>query len=137
MFDCYNESQFKNERLIEDLKNKRIEFAGIGTNKAKRRLNKLALIDPIAKAVRIALEIEDKSISAKDSFGKYQTKIYNQKTKLIFDLCELFKEKNWLYGVHRSNVPPTSHVIYFEIEGCEQISWHFSPGKHKLPVYQR
>jgi len=29
-----------------------------------------------------------------------------------------------------------SHVIYFEIPGCEQISWHFSPDSGKeFPVY--
>ena len=117
----------KNRQLIYDLKRKREEFAGIGTNKAKRRLNKLALTDMLAKAVRLALEIEDKSISAKNCYGKYQEKIYKQKTKLILDLCEIFKRQGWTYGVQKSNVPPTSHVIYFEISGCEQISWHFTP----------
>jgi len=67
----------KNEFLIEDLKKKRKKFAGIGTNKAKRRLNKAALVSPVAKAVRMALEIEDKSISAKNSYGEYQNRIYN------------------------------------------------------------
>lgn len=32
----------KHDRLIFDLKKKRIDFAEIGTNKAKRRLNKLS-----------------------------------------------------------------------------------------------
>jgi hypothetical protein len=59
----------KNENLICDLKKKRDEFAGIGTNKAKRRLNKLASTSLIAKAVRLALEVDDKSISAKKSYG--------------------------------------------------------------------
>jgi hypothetical protein len=126
----------KNERLIAELKKKREEFAGIGTNKAKRRLNKLAITDPLAKAVRLALEIEDKSISAKNSYGTYQEKIYKQKTKLILDLCQLFKEHNWTYGVQKSDVPPTTHVIYFDIPYCEQISWHFTPNKDEdFPAY--
>jgi len=131
-----NDVKYKNERLVNDLKKKRTGFAGIGTNKAKRRLNKLSITIPVAKAVRLALEIEDKSISAKNSYGKYQEKIYNQKTKIILDLCKLFKEQAWVYGVQESEVAPTSHVIYFEIPGCEQISWHFSPDKiSEFPKY--
>ena len=132
------EAQKKNEMLVADLESQRTKFAGIGTNKAKRRLNKLALNDPVAKAVRIALEIEDKSISAKKAYGKYQERIYNQKTKFILDLCHLFKEQGWVYGTQKSEVPPTSHVIYFEIPGCKQISWHFSPEKKdgKFPRYE-
>jgi len=116
-----------NEKLIAELKHKRKNFAGIGTNKAKRRLNKVSLTDPLAKVIRVALEIEDKSISAKNSYGTYREKIYRQKTKLILNLCDLFKEQGWTYGVQKSDVPPTTHVIYFEVPGCEQISWHFTP----------
>jgi hypothetical protein len=43
------------------------------------------------------------------------------------ELCKLFKESGWNYGIQKSEVPPTSHVIYFEIPNCEQISWHFTP----------
>jgi len=128
----------KNENLINDLKKKRKLFAGIGTNKAKRRLNKLALTSPLAKAIRLALEIEDKSISAKNSYREYQNRIYYQKTLLILDLCELFKQQKWIYGVQESSVPAASHVIYFEIPTCEQISWHFTPEKSDIfPVYAR
>lgn len=125
----------KNFELIFDLQYKRRHFAGIGTNKAKRRLNKLALDNPIAKAVRVALEIEDKNISAKDSWGKYQQRIYDVKTKLIFDLVSLFQQENWIYGVQPVD-GPTSHVIYFEVPGCEQISWHITT-EHILPAYNK
>lgn len=121
----------KNENLIYDLKKKREEFAGIGTNKAKRRLNKLSLTSLIAKAVRLALEVEDKSISAKKSYGEYRERIYKQKNTLIMELCELFKENDWNYGIQKSEIFPTSHVIYFEIPDCEQISWHFTPEKEE------
>lgn len=132
-----DEAQRKNERLVEELQRKRKMFAGIGTNRAKRRLNKLALSSPIAQAVRLALEIEDKSISAKNSYGGYQEKIYDQKEMLIFRLCSLFKGEGWPYGIESSNNPSASHVAYFEIPGCEQVSWHFSPGKmaSSLPRY--
>lgn len=87
--------------------------------------------------MRLALEVEDKSVSAKNSYGTYQDKIYKQKTKFILDLCELFKDQDWTYGVQKSEVPPTSHVIYFEIPGCEQISWHFTPEEKDgdFPIY--
>lgn len=128
---------YKNECLIEVLKEKRKDFAKIGTNKAKRRLNKMAITDPVARAVRIALEIEDTNIKAKDSYGKYRDKIYKQKTKLILELCELFKAQNWIFGVQESDLPYISHIIYFEIPGCEQISWHFTIEKGKeFPVYK-
>jgi hypothetical protein len=117
----------KNDNLIYDLQKKRKEFAGIGTNKAKRRLNKLASTSLIAKAVRLSLEVEDKSISAKKSYGEYRERIYKQKNILIMELCELFKEIGWNYGIQKSEVLPTSHVVYFEIPNCEQISWHFTP----------
>jgi hypothetical protein len=121
----------KNENLIYDLKKKRKEFAGVGTNKAKRRLNKLASTNLIAKAVRLALEIEDKNISAKKSYGKYQERIYKQKNTLIMELCDLFKKNDWNYGIQKSEAIPTSHVIYFEIPNCKQISWHFTPEKEE------
>lgn len=126
----------KNENLVQDLKKKRELFAGLGTNKAKRRLNKLAISFPLAKAIRLALEIEDKSIQAKNSYGDYQDRIYRVKEKLISDLSQLFLEQDWVYGVQRSEVPGVTHVVYFEIPSCEQLSWHFSPATEmKFPDY--
>lgn len=134
------EVQRKNEELIEILKKKRLEFAGVGTNKAKRRLNKLALVSPQAKAIRVALEVEDKNISAKDSYYPYVDKIYRMKQKFILELCEVFQEQNWVYGIQKSDVPGTTHVIYFEIPECEQISWHISlekKEKDSFPPYEK
>lgn len=125
--DIMSKALLKNELLIQDLKDKREKFAGIGTNKVKRRLNKLAATCSIAQAIRLALEIEDSSISAKDSYGTHQDKIYKQKQKLIAQLCELFKEQSWNYGIRKSEIACPTHVIYFEIPTCEQVSWHFSP----------
>jgi hypothetical protein len=129
--------QAKREQLIQQLKTQRTTFAGIGTNKAKRRLNKLAIHSPLAQAIRLALEIEDKNISAKNSYGEYQQKIYKQKQQLIVKLCQLFQEHNWTYGIQKSEIPLVTHVIFFEIPSCEQISWHFTPEDPiKLPSYQ-
>lgn len=139
-FDKYErirQIQDKNEQLVDQLRQKREQFANVGTNKAKRRLNKLALTNPVAEAVRLALEIEDKNISAKKSYGIYQEKIYDQKNELILNLCKLFKKNKWTYGIQESENPPTSHVIYFEIPNCDQISWHFTPKKaSSFPNYK-
>jgi hypothetical protein len=131
-----NDRYLRHELLITDLQIKRKQFAGLGTNKAKRRLNKLATTSIIAKALRIALEIEDKNISAKNSYGEYREKIYDLKQKLIVELCQIFKEQSWKYGIQKSEVPAATAVIYFEIPTCEQISWHFSPENEiDFPLY--
>jgi hypothetical protein len=116
----------KNEELVDDLSVKRTEFAGIGTNKAKRRLNKIAGSSAVAAAVRLALEIEDRNITAKKYRGSYKDRAYEDKHKLILDLCDLFMGHGWTYGIQGSQVPCATHVIYFDIPGCGQLSWHFS-----------
>ena len=126
----------KNEELVYDLMISRVEFLGIGTNKTKRRLNKIAETDEIALAIRIALEIEDKNISAKKSWGKYRAKIYDEKAVLINSLIDVFEKNRWEFGVHGSNVSDTTDIIFFEIPGCEQISWHVTL-KRKCPKYAK
>ena len=94
------EVERKNERLVEELTKRRKTFAGMGTNKAKRRLNKLAKSrDVVAKALRLALEIEDKNISAKKAYGKYRDKTYEVKADFICELGTLFKKHGWIYGI--------------------------------------
>lgn len=122
-YDNYNiiKAQLKNEELIKDLNNLRKDMLGIGTNKIKRRLNKLSIKDSIAAAARLALEIEDKNICAK----KYSsTAYYNNKYNLIIKLISLFKDNKWVYGKEKCNSIETDYILYFEIPGCEQISWH-------------
>lgn len=125
------------EDLIYILKEKRKTFASIGTNKAKRRLNKLSKENEVAKAIRKALEIEDKNILAKDHYGKYKDKIYNVKNILILELVHIFKENKWVYGIQKNKDPFPPHIIYFEIPNCEQISWHFDANKLGLPKYNQ
>lgn len=79
----------KNAELINILQEKRNSFCGIGTNKIKRRLNKLSKTDYVAKAIRLLLEIEDKNIQAKNSYSKYKDKIYNKKYELIHELIDM------------------------------------------------
>ena len=118
-------AKLKNYELVSILQKKRISFANLGTNKVKRRLNKLE--DPISRSIRLALEIEDLNIQAKKYSGKYKDKIYNSKNELILKLIEIFEKENWIYGINKDkNNNKHNTVIYFEIPNCEQISWHFT-----------
>jgi hypothetical protein len=127
----------KNEKLICDLADFRINALGIGTNKIKRRLNKISTTNVIAKALRLAIEIEDVNILAKKSFGKYKNKQYDKKSKLILDLVEIFKENGWIYGIQYEKNISTNHILYFEIPNTEQISFHTNLyNTHMYPNYK-
>lgn len=114
----------KNKKLIEQLKDKRRTFCGIGTNLIKRMLNRLSENDEVAKALRVALEIEDYNIKAKEAYGKYKQKAYDKKEEYIKELWNLFKKNGWLYGMRNESSFSTSYIVYFDIPGCEQVSWH-------------
>jgi hypothetical protein len=49
---------------------------------------------------------------------------YEKKHKLIKELITLFRYREWEFGVHAPARGTGRGVIYFEIPGCEQISWH-------------
>jgi len=130
----------KNQNLIADLYDARKNFLNLGTNKVKRRLNKLAVSDPIAHAVRLALECEDKNIQAKEARGRFKSKIYDNKFGIIMKLVEVFQTNNWIYGIEKQEDYKTNSIIYFEIPGMEQISWHTNlfPNTIKtLPLYNK
>ena len=118
----------------------RTGFAGIGTRKAKLALNKLAKTDPYAHALRIALEIEDANLTAKRYFGgdcggcTYTEIHYLKKVENIDTLIGIAKSQGWVFGVQSSCVFNTTHIVYFEIPGVGQVSWHYSP-REPLPVY--
>jgi hypothetical protein len=124
--------------LNNTLDEKRTTFAGIGTNKAKRRLNNLAKVSPLARGIRLALEIEDKNIRAKQAYGKYRKAIYQQKHELLLDLITLCKDMGWRFGAHASTVPCVTHVVYCDLPNTAQLSWHDTFTKafaDTLPVY--
>jgi hypothetical protein len=129
------------KKKINRLIRSRTEFAGMGTRRTKLRLNKLAKHDIYAKALRIALEIEDSNLTAKRYYGgdlggyTYAQVNYFKKASLIQELIQIAAGQGWVYGVHQSNVADTTHIIYFELPGVGQISWHFSPRK-ELPYYK-
>lgn len=127
-----------NAERVRQLKSVRNQACGIGTRKLKLMLNRLMKTDPLALAARLAIEIEDANLTAKRyKFSRYQDSAYAKKEALMLDLIALFQHQGWKFGVHKSDRPETSHIIYFEIPGCEQISWHYTHKGDPLPIYPK
>jgi hypothetical protein len=179
------------KQKIATLIQARTQFAGVGTRKAKLALNKLAKGDEYARALRMALEIEDVNLTAKRYFGgdcrglTYADINYLKKADLIEALIEICKSQGWVFGGQPTGVvlvaidrnaqkscsrcdgtgtcdygggyepdyhpcdecngsgkskhviqrrQQQTHIIYFEIPGVGQLSWHYSP-KQPLPDY--
>lgn len=127
----------KNLELVAVLKEARIKFCGVGTREIKLILNRLKKTgNYIAEIYRIALEIEDENIKAKDDFI-YADAHYNKKRELINDLIELCKKEHIPYGVQKSDIKNTTHIIFFDLPGCAQISFHTSFSSNTdLPEYK-
>lgn len=120
--------------LVGQLTEARRNFVGLGTRRAKLQLNRLGKTNPEARALRLALEIEDRSTQAKKYFGEWRDKCYAEKSKLVLDLIRLFEIEGWTYGSRETGSFP-GEVIYFEIPNCEQISFHCTLIR-KIPRYQ-
>lgn len=54
---------------------------------------------------------------------------------MIQELITLFKHQGWIFGVHPQRF--SRGVIYFELPGCEQISFHYDHEGVPLPVYEK
>lgn len=117
-------AQEKNEKLIRELEKLRANAMGIGTNKLKRRLNKLAQTNVDAKICRLAFEIEDVSTQAKAARGEYKDKKYYKKTLLIDELVELYSQTDYHYGIEWKDGYETNCIIYFDLPNAVQISFH-------------
>lgn len=106
----------------------RKSFAGVGTRKAKIRLNKLNNINSII--IRKLIDIEEYSTFAKIELNSiYKDKKYNMKEKLIKELADIFKENNYKYGIqnnlNKNHYKDPDYIIYFKIMGV-QLSFHFN-----------
>lgn len=118
------QAERKNRRLEASLDNARDSFCGIGTRLVKLMLNRLAKTDDVAAAYRLALEIEDVNINAKKYFGEYKRSYYNKKEELICQLVDMCETKGYNYGKHDQIDISTNFILFFDLPGCEQISWH-------------
>ena len=115
-------------------------MCGFGTRKVKCFLNSMIRKgDKVAELYRIALEIEDENIKAKDNLY-YSQAHYNKKEELVYKLIELCDTENIVYGIQISDVRDTNKIIYFELPDCEQISWHCNMKENivnKCPLYKK
>lgn len=131
-----NPQQARHDQLNAKLDHLRKHFAGIGTKKAKIRLNKLT--SPNAKILRLMMEIEDANIRAKRYQNEWRASMYEKKHEHIESLIDLYNELGLMYGVQESDVNDTSHIIYFDFLN-HQISWHFDAecSTKKPPQYHK
>lgn len=121
----------------------RRHFCGIGTRRTKFALNKLSRTSTFAKALRLALEIEDQNLTAKTYHGgDIGVYTYDQISDIrkhagIMELVEVCEAQGWPFGIEKSVSFGVTHVIYFELPKVGQVSWHFSPPPDLgLPIYQ-
>lgn len=132
------QAEYKNHMLVCDFESMRDCMCGVGTRKVKLMLNKkIKEHDKIAELYRLALEVEDCNISAKKYRGSYKLDYYEKKTeklKELVDLCLIYndehEENKVIYGKEMSSGRETNAILYFELPGCEQISFHTSLSKN-------
>lgn len=118
------EAERKNAQLIEQLYDMRQNMCGIGTRRVKLFLNsRIKKNDILAKLYRLALEIEDNNIQAKDNFY-YSLYYYQKKENLIAEMVQICKNNKYIFGIQESDVKAANAIIYFELPYCEQISFH-------------
>ena len=115
------------------LARKRKNFCGVGTKIAKLIINNFKTMPCVA--YRLALEIEDVNIQAKQYHDWRQKHFYKIKEKLIWELCQLCETYGCVYGSRKSG-GLTKTIVFFELPDMEQISWH-TKGKfaEKIPPY--
>lgn len=118
------EREMNNYILIEQLHSVRNNFCGLDTRNIKLMLNKIGKTNPVALAIRYLLEAEDYNIKAKESYGEYRDKNYEKKSEFVEKALDVCLENNFKCGWQDSDLPNISHVVYFDIPGVEQISFH-------------
>ncbi len=131
----------ENKQRVQDYIQRKVEFCnGIGLRRVKLFLNKqIKKGDNVAKMYRLALEIECVNLAAKEYLMKYHSDYYNYNRKegLLRDLLDVCRDHGVNYGVQDSTVPAATHVIYFDLPECEQISFHTNLHEaESLPFYQ-
>lgn len=100
-------------------------MCGIGTRKVKLMLNKkIKQGDFTAKIYRVALELQDYNIKAKDAPFPYSEKMYAKKEDLIDKLIKIYNESKLSFGCSEdkgisfhSTVKRNIHVYEKEWDG--------------------
>lgn len=133
------EAEQKNRELVKRLSLMRDSMCGMGTRKVKLYLNKMIKQgDKVAELYRFALETEDYNIKAKDTNPFYQDKVYRKKHEYILKLAGLCRALAVPFGWQPSDVRVVNAVVYFELPGMEQISFHTELNEEEkkfMPMY--
>lgn len=128
----------KNIDLIEQLSRKRENMCGLGTRKVKLFLNKQIKNNDInAELYRMALEVEDYNIQAKECRGKFRDKKYNVKHRKIMELIDLCEKYGVKYGVEMKKERLSNAIFYFELPEMRQISFHTTLNNNDLDKYPK
>lgn len=120
------DAERKNNELCIQLSTARDSFCnGMGTRKTKLFLNKqIKNGDNNARLYRLALEIEDKNIQAKNVYYYYKDKVYYQKHLFILELAKACKDYGVTFGVQKSDNYSANCIFFFELPNMKQISFH-------------
>jgi hypothetical protein len=116
------------ERRVEDYEQRKDTFChGIGQRRIKLFLN--ACIkngDEVAQMYRLALEVESVNLNAKKALKKYHSDYhsYDKKEACLRQLSDKCKQMSVVFGIQASTAPAARYVVYYELPGCEQISFH-------------
>lgn len=116
------------ERRVEDYEQRKDTFChGIGQRKVKLFLNAcIKAGDKVAQMYRLALEAEGVNLNAKKALKKYHSDYhaYDKKEECLRQLSDMCKRMSVVFGVQVSTAPAARYVVYYELPGCEQVSFH-------------
>lgn len=130
----------KERKRLRDYDGRKDVFChGVGLRRVKLFLNRLVKQgDHVARMYRLALEIEGVNLAAKKALMKYHSDYhaYDKKEGMLRELMDVCREQGAAYGQQHSTAPAATHVIYFDLTGCEQISFHTNMhDAASLPAY--
>lgn len=116
------------ERRVEDYEQRKDTFChGIGQRRVKLFLNAcIKAGDEVAQMFRLALEAEGVNLNAKKALKKYHSDYhaYDKKEECLRQLSDMCKRMSVVYGIQASTAPAARYVVYYELPGCEQVSFH-------------
>lgn len=146
--DNIERARLKNEELCQQFKAYKTSFCnGLGFRKIKLRLNKLAVNNPLAKAIRLLLEIETTNAQAKEDKNKgyinvffqhtTQEMLYYKKSNLIKELVTVCNDNKYEFGVQLKDGHETNAIIYFDLPNTKQVSYHVTLSNEEIEQYPK
>ncbi len=116
------------ERRVEDYEQRKETFChGIGQRRVKLFLNAcIKAGDEVAQMYRLALEAEGVNLNAKKALKKYHSDYhaYDKKDACLRQLSAMCQRMSVAFGIQTSTAPAARYVVYYELPGCEQVSFH-------------